>query len=370
MKKARELDNILEDCLERVLKGETIEQCLADYPEHAVELEPLLRTALDTREAAAIKPRPEFRDRARYQFQAALRETEPEKDRGFFGWQRRWVTVVVSVFALLVVVSGTVVAAGDSLPDSPLYKVKLATEAVRLALTPSTLGKAELYAEFADKRVEEIIKMADKGNTEQVVQTTERLDSHLVAMASLVEPDEEEPAEGGVATFESAPLPMDVEEVPQVQVEEALPAAAATPETALTPETVPEPEPALEPAPTPEPAITAVPAPVEKMPVEEAPTAQVRDLPLEATEKEPVAAPRVSLSTDNAAQVMVDEGEAEGVELEREEKLKQLLLRRAVENPEALEEALARVPESVKDALRRAIEVADQGYEQALSNLD
>jgi hypothetical protein len=366
MKKAREFDNILDDCLERLLKGETIEQCLAEYPEHAAELEPLLRTALDTREAAAIKPRFEFRERARYQFQAALREVESKKGRGFFGLQRRWVTVVISVFALLVVVSGTVVAASNSLPDEPLYKVKLATEAVRLALTPSALGKAELHAELADKRVEEIIKMADEGKVEQVEQTTERLDSHLVAMAGLVTPEEKELAEGGMATFEAAQPPMAVEEATQVPVEEAIPVPAAVPE----PVSEPVPEPESVPEPVPETAPMLAPAQVEEMPEEEAATAQVREVPLAAAEKAPAVAPRESVSTDNAAEVRVDEGEAEGVELDRQEKLRQLLLRRAVQNPEALEEALARVSELVKDALRHAIEVADQGYEQALNNLD
>lgn len=346
MKKAREFDNILDDCLERVLKGETIEQCLADYPEHAAELGPLLRTALDTREATAIKPRPEFRDRARYQFQAALREMEPKRAPGFFGWQRRWVAVVVSVFALLVI-SGTVAAASNSLPDEPLYKLKLAAEAVRLAFAMSDEAKAELYVKLADKRVEEIIKMADKGKVEQVEQATERLNSQLVAMASLVAPEEKESAEGGIATFESAP-PMAVEEAPQVSVEEATPAPAAAP--------APEPTPAPEPAPTP------APAPMVKIPVEEA--------PLGAAEEAPVAAPRVSVSSDNALEVRIAEGGAGDSEADSQEKLRQLLLRRAVENPEALKEALERAPESVKDALRRAIEVADQGYEQALRNLD
>ena len=54
MGKEKEFDNILDECLERVIKGEDILACLADYPEHATELEPLLKTALDTRNAAAV----------------------------------------------------------------------------------------------------------------------------------------------------------------------------------------------------------------------------------------------------------------------------------------------------------------------------
>ena len=118
MKKIREFDNILDDCLERVLfKGETIEQCLAAYPDYAAELEPLLLTALETKEATAIKPRPEFRERAGYQFQAAIRETESKESRSFFGWRPQWVTAVVVVLVLLMAGSGTVAAASDSLPD-------------------------------------------------------------------------------------------------------------------------------------------------------------------------------------------------------------------------------------------------------------
>ncbi len=234
MKKVREFDNILDECLERVIKGETVEVCLADYPDYAAELEPLLRTALDTREAAAIEPRPEFRDKARYQFQAALREMEPEKSRGFFSWQPRWVTVVAIVVVLLLAGSGTVVAASNSLPGEFLYPVKMATEAVQLVFTPSALGKAELYARLADKRIDEIIRMAEKGKVKQVERATERLNSHLIAMAALDIPGGEELLEAEIATFEAAPAPAPVEEAPLAAVEEesviAAPRAAGPPE--------------------------------------------------------------------------------------------------------------------------------------------
>ncbi len=51
-KKTEEFNNILDDCLERLLfKGETIEQCLQSYPEYAADIEPLLRTAMATKQA-------------------------------------------------------------------------------------------------------------------------------------------------------------------------------------------------------------------------------------------------------------------------------------------------------------------------------
>jgi len=83
MKKPREFDNILDELLERLVQGESIEACLAQYPEHAAELEPLLRTALNTLQATDIKPRPEFRQRASYEFQTAIREMPVKERRGF-----------------------------------------------------------------------------------------------------------------------------------------------------------------------------------------------------------------------------------------------------------------------------------------------
>ena len=91
MKRNREFDNALNDCLERLLvNGETIEQCLASYPEHAAELEPLTQTAVATQQASAIQPRPEFKARARYQFQSALQEAASRKSRSVFGWLPQW----------------------------------------------------------------------------------------------------------------------------------------------------------------------------------------------------------------------------------------------------------------------------------------
>ena len=54
---SRGIEGILDTCLERVrLGGESIEQCLDSYPEHASELEPLLRAALRVMDASSIRP--------------------------------------------------------------------------------------------------------------------------------------------------------------------------------------------------------------------------------------------------------------------------------------------------------------------------
>ena len=56
------LANILDVCLEDIQSGAaTIEDCLARYPEHAPELEPLLEMAVFLERAAPPKPAPAFK---------------------------------------------------------------------------------------------------------------------------------------------------------------------------------------------------------------------------------------------------------------------------------------------------------------------
>ena len=313
MKKGKEFDNILDECLDRILKGETVEDCLASYPEHAAELEPLLRTSQVTKDALAIKPHPEFRERARYQFRAALQEMEQKRERRlFFGLQPQWATAVIAVLVLMLASVSTVAAASGSMPDGPLYPVKLAAETVQLALTPSALGKAELYAMLADKRVAEIIKMADKGKTEQVEKAAERLNTQLIAVANL------------------AALPGD-----QPQAEVLM-------------------------APAPEPALQEVPAPRVEEERQEKDTGEVMAPAPEAAQRAPVAP---GLTREGR-------GGSEEVKLNKRDKLRGILARRAIEHQEVLREALEKAPESVKSALRQAIAAAEAGYSQALESLD
>jgi hypothetical protein len=195
MKSGKEFNNILDECLELLFKGETVDLCLKSYPEQAAELEPLLQTALAARRVATIQPRADFKTRARYQFRSALKESAP-RSRPYLGWLPQWATVGIIALVILLAGSGTVVAAGNSMPDNLLYPVKLATEQVRLALTPSPTGKVRLCAEFADRRVAEIVYMANKGDARQVELITRRLDERLVMLAALVSPAEVAEAAG------------------------------------------------------------------------------------------------------------------------------------------------------------------------------
>ncbi len=353
MKNDKEFFNILDECLERILAGgETVEQCLASYPEHAAALEPLLQTALDTKETLEIAPRPEFKERAKYQILTELRDIEERKQRRFslFGWQPQWATAVIAVLVLLMASGGTVAAAGNSMPDQPLYPVKLATERVRLALTPSELGKAEYYAELVDRRVNEIVNMVNKGKLKHLEKTTERMNNQLMAMAVLVGAEEGAP---GVLTVppampEAVPaLPEAVREAPAVTVEpeEQRPAMMMAPPPPETTAQAPPPARAGEPQKG-KPEITVAPA---------------KPVP----EKAPVLAPMPA-----AVPSPEDEVEDEDETLDRRARLRLILAQNARKHPEALWAALQRIPMSARPALLRALEVSNIEYEKLLQLLE
>ena len=49
-------DKVLDECVDRINRGETLDECLAAYPEHAAELKPLLEAAFGIRDATAEVP--------------------------------------------------------------------------------------------------------------------------------------------------------------------------------------------------------------------------------------------------------------------------------------------------------------------------
>ncbi|MDO8578329.1 MAG: DUF5667 domain-containing protein [Dehalococcoidales bacterium] len=186
MKQSMEFDDILNQCLERILRGETVDQCLSRFPQYADKLKPLLDTGLRVKKATAVQPRPEFRTNARLQFQAALNAPESKPKVSFFYWLKQPQWTAVTAFALLVVLgTATAALANGSMPDQPLYPVKLAMEKIQIALAPSAESRGELYARLLQRRVDEITRMAEKNKPDKIQLVTNRLDSMVLGIASL-----------------------------------------------------------------------------------------------------------------------------------------------------------------------------------------
>jgi hypothetical protein len=69
----RRFEEALEECLAALAKGQsTVEECLALYPDLAVELEPLLHTVCRLKDGYAVDPSPLYAQAARGRFLAAM----------------------------------------------------------------------------------------------------------------------------------------------------------------------------------------------------------------------------------------------------------------------------------------------------------
>jgi hypothetical protein len=73
---ADNFDRILDECIDRINRGQSLDDCLADYPEYVKQLEPLLRAMLQTQGAYSFVPSASAKREARQRFNAALNRLE------------------------------------------------------------------------------------------------------------------------------------------------------------------------------------------------------------------------------------------------------------------------------------------------------
>jgi hypothetical protein len=206
MSRKIKIEDILDNCLERLFKGESIEDCLRDYPRQASELGPLLETSLALlQKSAAIQPNHEFKAKVGSQLQGMLRVKRERAEKRAIGpsWHRRWAVAVSTVLVVLLAGVGTVAASADALPDEPLYAVKLATERARIALASSDTDRAELHIQFAERRATEIAEMARQGESGEIPALSEQVANHLDKVYEVEEAQEF--AEGGPKMLAPAP---------------------------------------------------------------------------------------------------------------------------------------------------------------------
>ena len=140
---------IVEECRQRLARGESLDNCLAEYPEHAAELAHLLPIAIVAK-ALAEDPDPAYAEAARRRFAATLasarRARAPSPHTGILNWLQRLALPVAIVLVLVLSGFGLVQASDGTLPDSPLYPVKEAQENIvrTLARSPAARANAEL----------------------------------------------------------------------------------------------------------------------------------------------------------------------------------------------------------------------------------
>lgn len=76
---ANYFNEILDRCIDRINRGQSIDACLADYPDYAEQLEPLLRTMTQTQAVYSFVPSASAKMAARQRFDAVLEGLERKR---------------------------------------------------------------------------------------------------------------------------------------------------------------------------------------------------------------------------------------------------------------------------------------------------
>jgi hypothetical protein len=179
-------ESILDESISALQAGVPIEEILAEAPEYAAELRPLLFAA-----TLLADPNPHLvpeerksalRDKYLSQVATLPAVTPPtlnEKSQAIFKIVRRRLTrqtvlsdlVTITLTVLLTLAMALVIlsyAAGDTLPGDFLYRVKRASENVQLLLTFDAERRADLAEEYNQRRLAEIQQLIQQNKAAAV----------------------------------------------------------------------------------------------------------------------------------------------------------------------------------------------------------
>jgi hypothetical protein len=196
----KKFEEILAECIDDIRAGRSsVEDCLYQYPSVRARLEPLLRIAHAIRESPDVKPSPAFKMKARvwlmnqiHEGQTATRSPWSRSIAKPVPYMKRFATSMAGVIlAIVLAISGlgvgTVYAAQGSLPGDALYSVKIATEQAEMMFPGDDVARAERAVSFADKRVKEMIALAEKGRLQDLDLAVAKYDYALAMALTMME---------------------------------------------------------------------------------------------------------------------------------------------------------------------------------------
>ena len=191
--KPLEFDSILDQCIARVQAGEPMADCLAEFPDFAAELRPLLALSealhglpelLPSSEAAASGKARMFEsfDRSAAPDTTPQAAQAPTPAKGWIGRLTGWISTgrdrqppIMAVARAALILIGLIAAGGfvadasaDSLPGDQLYGVKRLVEDTRLTLSLDDADRSQLRAIFNARRREEVMALKAAGRTGEV----------------------------------------------------------------------------------------------------------------------------------------------------------------------------------------------------------
>ena len=155
----KRLAGILNRCLDEIAAGEAVEACLAQYPEYAAELRPLLAMAGELGMLSQYHVSDAARVHAKMQLRRAGAARRDQRARsqgrlrlGLFLTPRAAAGLAAILLCVLLTV-GTVAASG---PGDLAYGLRIAAERIPARLTPSAEARARAELGLATRRLADL----------------------------------------------------------------------------------------------------------------------------------------------------------------------------------------------------------------------
>ena len=198
---SKAIDEILAECLERMESGASLNSCLADFPEQAAELEPLLRMTEQMKHLTKAGPRPAFARSARLDLEAQLstsgkaatlngRTRHTRQMPGLLPQKRFSMSMlqlmIAAVLALTATTGGAAYAAHASSPGDFLHGLDLAMENAQLNLAPDVWSKVQLRLGFASERLAEARETFAHNDAADGLEAVNEYGTEISAIAQLI----------------------------------------------------------------------------------------------------------------------------------------------------------------------------------------
>ncbi len=158
-----------DDCLQRMLNGESLEIVLRRYPQWSDEFRPMLQAVVATRllrtvhvpNASIARSRSRLLDAAR-----ARRQSKPTTR--IFPQFKAGLMALVLILVLLFGGLSTIVVSAQTLPGDTLYPVKILSEQTRLFFTRDPSKRLKLERTYDQQRNREVDDLIAKARSEMV----------------------------------------------------------------------------------------------------------------------------------------------------------------------------------------------------------
>ena len=151
------LIDALDDCLQRIRAGDSLEKVLSSYPQWAGELRPLLAAALKLQALQlelTVPASAQAASRMRLLAKAqAASQARPNWLQPVF--YRRGPVLAASLALVIILILGTGIASAAAIPGDMLYPVKLVRERTQLLFVTDPVRRLELEQSFDQERTDE-----------------------------------------------------------------------------------------------------------------------------------------------------------------------------------------------------------------------